>query len=304
MKTTNPSILVLMSTYNGELYLPEQIESIMQQKDVNVSLLIRDDGSKDNTENIVKQFQGKYPNRIDFYRGKNLGPAKSYLDLIKTAKKYEYYAFADQDDYWEKEKLNRAISKIKDADNRNGKVYLSSLHLVDKDLNHISYSKIDKKITFEKEMIKNIATGCTMVFDYNLKESISKLDVDYITMHDSFVLRYAMLVGGFYYVDDKSFIKYRQHGNNVLGMKSGFLSVWKDRWNRFVGSEKLSSKSAKELLRLKIDAPEEYTNFLTYLSDYADNKKHKKILKKMDVFGKDDKTTQLLYRIKTQFNKV
>ena len=150
MKTTNPSILVLMSTYNGELYLPEQIESIMQQKDVNVSLLIRDDGSKDNTENIVKQFQGKYPNRIDFYRGKNLGPAKSYLDLIKTAKKYEYYAFADQDDYWEKEKLNRAISKIKDANNKNGKVYLSSLHLVDKDLNHISYSKIDKKSPSKK----------------------------------------------------------------------------------------------------------------------------------------------------------
>ena len=102
-------VAVLMSTYNGEKYLREQVKSIFQQEQVKVSLYVRDDGSTDNTIKIINELQKEYDN-IFLIKGENIGWRRSFRYLIDNVPtKYEYYAFSDQDDFWLKRKLIRAI---------------------------------------------------------------------------------------------------------------------------------------------------------------------------------------------------
>ena len=89
-------ITVLMSTYNGEMFIREQIDSILNSKDVELQLLVRDDGSSDQTIPILKSYQTK--KKLSFYQGHNVRPAKSFMELLCKAPSSKYYAFSDQDD--------------------------------------------------------------------------------------------------------------------------------------------------------------------------------------------------------------
>ena len=123
-------VCVLMSTYNGEKYLKEQIESILNQENIEVDILIRDDGSTDNTLNILENYTQKYKN-IRYYTGENLRSAKSFMNLLFTVKEYDYYAFSDQDDVWKKNKLYTAVSKLKEGYD----LYGGKKSIVDSELN-------------------------------------------------------------------------------------------------------------------------------------------------------------------------
>ena len=101
-------VTILMSTYNGEKYLEEQIDSLLNQTYKNISILIRDDGSKDNTVHIIKE-KKKSNDNITLIEGKNVGFIKSFLELINLAEKSDYYAYCDQDDVWMEEKIQRAV---------------------------------------------------------------------------------------------------------------------------------------------------------------------------------------------------
>ena len=107
-------VLVLMSTYNGEKYLDKQLESILNQNVKNVDILIRDDGSKDNTIKIINKWLVEFPKRIKLETKENIGVVKSFFELVKAAPiDYDYYFFSDQDDYWSEKKLEKAIEKMK-----------------------------------------------------------------------------------------------------------------------------------------------------------------------------------------------
>ena len=88
-------IEILMSAYNGDKFIEEQIESIMRQRDVDVHLTIRDDGSSDETVSVIKKLQVKYPNAISVHVGENIGYRKSFLRLLDLAVDADYYGFAD-----------------------------------------------------------------------------------------------------------------------------------------------------------------------------------------------------------------
>ena len=90
-------VVILMSTYNGGRYLENQIESLLNQDGVEVEILARDDGSKDRTLKILEEYKEAKSN-FNFYIGKNLGPAGSFLDLMKHAPEADFYALCDQDD--------------------------------------------------------------------------------------------------------------------------------------------------------------------------------------------------------------
>lgn len=105
--TSKAHVTVLMSTYDGENFLRDQIESILNQEDVYVHLIVRDDGSKDRTINILEEYQSR--GKLEWYSGKNLGSARSFLNLVSKSPDNEYYAFSDQDDVWFSKKLKRAI---------------------------------------------------------------------------------------------------------------------------------------------------------------------------------------------------
>lgn len=129
--------LILLSTYNGEKYLPELLESVLAQKDIYVDILARDDGSTDKTVEILKKYD-----RVKVYGGNNLKPAKSFLDLIwKADINYDYYALCDQDDVWKEEKIISAVKCIENIDKP--ALYSSAVEVVDKDLTFIRKSFTD-----------------------------------------------------------------------------------------------------------------------------------------------------------------
>ena len=299
----NYKVCVLLSTYNGEQYLEEQLKSIFEQKNVDVELIVRDDGSSDNTLNILNNYKKSY--NVTVYKSNNIGPAKSYMELLKLAPNCDYYAFADQDDYWHNEKLYNAIKELELSNSKNGKLYFSSLNIVDENMKFIKKSFLTKNINFKNEMIKNYATGCTMVFDKILFNIIKNENFDYVAMHDSLICRIALIVGAFIYIDQNSYINYRQHSSNVLGMKTSFLSVIKERMKRFIKSERLSYKTAIEFSKHRnLFINDDDYMFVTDLKEYSQNFSIKIKLLRLKIFGKEESVSNLLYKIKLLFNKV
>ena len=104
-------LIVLMSTYNGEKYLREQLNSLVTQKFKPDQIMIRDDGSNDSTMDIIKYYADSYK-FIKYYQGENLGPAKSFMELINKAEDADYYALCDQDDVWFDDKLSTAVDTL------------------------------------------------------------------------------------------------------------------------------------------------------------------------------------------------
>lgn len=214
------NILVLMSTYNGEKYLKEQIDSIHAQKNVEVTIRVRDDESTDGTIRILEEYQkcGK----LNWYSSTNMGPAKSFLDLVYNAPlKYDYYAFCDQDDYWKEDKLYKAIERLEHFDDKPA-LYHCELEIVDENLEHIKMTRNCNKTKFiDQTLMVFYIPGCTMVFNNCLMRKIQerKPEFDLITMHDCWLYYICLGIGGKIISDKNAYIQYRQHGNNVIGAK-------------------------------------------------------------------------------------
>lgn len=226
------NVLVLMSTYNGENYLVEQIESILSQKDINVHLLVRDDGSKDNTLSILKKYEKN--KRIDLIKGVNLGCANSFKFLLLEAYKlrfdYDYFAFADQDDVWFLDKLHAAALKLSTYSEDKPIMYCSNLLVVDKNLNErgLFHPKI-VQLSVANSLIESIATGCTMVFNRKVVELFHDYTPKTLRIHDLWIYHMCILLGEVCY-DSQSYVYYRQHGNNVIGARISTLSRLKSKW--------------------------------------------------------------------------
>lgn len=233
--------LVLLSTYNGEKYLSELLDSVMAQKDVLIDVLARDDGSKDKTVEILKK-----NDRVQVYTGENLKPAKSFLDLIlKADASYDYYALCDQDDVWKPDKVISAIEHIKDSNKPT--LYSSAVEVVDRDLNFIRKSFTDNSF---KDPLYDILTygtpGCTFVFNKALMQKLKEYKPTTISMHDSWISFVCLAVNGLFYSDHEAYILYRQHDANVLGAQRHSL---KDTLAGIIKNKNvLRSDMAKEIL--------------------------------------------------------
>lgn len=217
-------VCVLMSTYNGGEYLGEQIDSILHQEDVEVKLLIRDDGSMDNTCAVIEkyciEFQDKVK-KVDIYSG-HWGYSRSFLYLLQYAWRnysewFSYVAFSDQDDVWLPQKLKRGADALKDP--TNPLIYFSPKINVDRDL----------KIAFEEEAYmyqgfwdfyrQSNCSGCTAVFTKKYCELLNSSDLCSVSTvyHDAFIMRVALCLDVEIIYDNKAYILYRQHGKNTIG---------------------------------------------------------------------------------------
>lgn len=211
-------VLILISTYNGEKYINEQIESLVNQQNVDISILVRDDGSTDKTKEILKKW--KLKGVLEWYEGENIRPAKSFLDLMKKAQVYEFYAFCDQDDIWEKEKLSVAIKKLEKLDKIKPALYYSTTEMVDENLKYIEGQKRDLRVfTFGEALTRNNVTGCTMVFNKSLIDLVNLYSPSNLMMHDHWVYLICRAFNGNVVFDSRSYIKYRQHASNAVGGK-------------------------------------------------------------------------------------
>lgn len=213
---------ILLATYNGEKYLKEQLDSILNQTYSNFRLLISDDMSTDNTRKILDEFKEK-DNRIEvFLQKENHGVIENFEFLLKNVKS-NYYMFSDQDDIWLKDKIEKSVKKIEEK--KSNLVY-SNLEVVDKDLNTIykSYWKlkgIENKIkrynNFDALYLNNFVTGCTIISRKDLIEKILPLpkDTKYI-LHDYWLALIVSQHGKITYIDEP-LIRYRQHKDNKIG---------------------------------------------------------------------------------------
>ena len=130
-------VVVLMSTYNGQKYLRQQLDSLLNQTVRPTKILIRDDGSNDDTVNLLEEYASFY-SFIEYYCGKNIGPAKSFFELINKCDGYDYYALCDQDDVWFKDKLEVAINTLEKENKNIPLLYAGRFTLTDENLNPLN----------------------------------------------------------------------------------------------------------------------------------------------------------------------
>ena len=214
---------ILLATYNGEKYLKELIDSILNQTYKNIKLIISDDCSQDNTRKILEEYE-KQDERVDvYYQPQNLGYVKNFEFLLKQVKS-NLYMLADQDDVWLPEKIEKSVETLK---RENADLVFGDLEVVDKDLKTIYPSfndfmllsrKIKKYIkSYKLNYLYNCVTGCTVIAK---SKFISKLlpipaNSKYF-IHDHWLGIMMSIYGKVAYMPEK-YIKYRQHGNNQVG---------------------------------------------------------------------------------------
>ena len=296
------TVQVLLSSYNGEKYIEEQIESILKQEEVEISLLVRDDGSTDNTIQILKRLSKD--SRITYYEGSNIKSARSFMELLNKSGEFDYFAFADQDDVWDCKKIISAINKLKENTDKPS-LYISALEVTDENLNTIEIKKVDGNFSFEGALIKNFATGCTQVFNKKLRDIIKSYTPDYIIMHDSWITRVCYAIGGNVVIDNNTYIKYRQHSGNVLGYKDTGLKKIKRQFKiAFVDNISMRVNIAKELKKgyekqLTLNAKEVVNNLIKYQND----KKAKKWLLKNKKFRTNNSKINTKMKISIMLNK-
>lgn len=247
---------VLMSTYNGKKYLREQLDSILQQdcekKELAaLQLLVRDDGSTDGTQDILQEYALKYPEKIQWFQGKNCGVIQSFFELLKKAGKADYYAFSDQDDCWMAEKMSCAVQVME----RKGKnipfLYCCRPKLVDAELNSIPSvaKRSPMRPSFGNALIENIVTGCTAVLNDALRTLLVFRFPKFTVMHDRWFYLVASCFGKVYY-DETPHICYRQHAGNVVGINSGRWEEFCERLRLFLGKRHDISRQAEEFIKI------------------------------------------------------
>jgi glycosyltransferase involved in cell wall biosynthesis len=223
------SVLVMMSTFNGERCLMRQLNSIFAQEGVIVNLLVRDDGSTDRTLEILKSFQNKYPRQIQLIFGENKGYKQSFLDLLSTAKRFDYYAFSDQDDFWYSKKLFKSIQFAEKIAKQLPILVQCGCDSTDEFLN----VRKQKEYLFpvDQSNIKTLIStehfrGCGMLWNYDLQQILyNKRPKDPNISHDYWVGLIGSLFGKVVYTDEHLFahIRYEKNqstdGNRLNGRR-------------------------------------------------------------------------------------
>lgn len=218
---------ILLSTYNGERYLAEQLDSIIAQTYKEWRLFVRDDGSTDGTVSILKEYE-KADKRISILLdGENIGACRSFERLLVHAGDSQYYAFADQDDVWFSDKLATLMQTIQEAEEETPEISIvvhSDLQVVNEKLEPIAnsfwkYSNIRPNLIdgqVQYLAICNTVTGCAMIFNHQAKVESLPFSKD-AYMHDAWVALMTACHGGKIIPITRPLIAYRQHGTNVLG---------------------------------------------------------------------------------------
>lgn len=217
MKSSKLNIAILMTTFNGEKYIQKQLDSILNQKKIKFKLFISDDRSTDDTKDIITKYKNKFRNIIEIVKLKtHRNPSKNFLQLIKfVGKKYNYYAFSDQDDIWDLNKLHIAINRINSC---SVNLYCSRSNYIDESGKNLGFSKnFKKKPSIRNSLIQSIAGGNTMVWTKKLQSVICNLNIHSSPAHDWTLYQIATYMNFGVFYDSISRIKYRQHEFNFVG---------------------------------------------------------------------------------------
>lgn len=219
-----------MAAYNGEQFIQEQIDSILNQQDVDVDIYVRLDPSSDGTELLLRNISKANSNIFLLYAKEPSGSAgQNFLRLILDVdfSNYDYIAFADQDDVWFKSKLIRAISCIEE-------------HNVDAYSANVTawWGDGTEKLVFKSSpqqqydyLFESPGPGCTFVFRPDFANKVKNFlysigeDVELIWLHDWFCYAFARSRDFSWFIDETSMMRYRQHEGNSVGANSGMPAL-------------------------------------------------------------------------------
>ncbi len=189
---------VLISTYNGEKYLKEQIDSILNQTYKNIHIYIRDDASTDNTRAVLQEYMNFSNITIEF--GNNIGYGGSFLSLLELAKEGDYWAFCDQDDVWLKNKVEIAVEWLSKQDESQPCLFHSSYYNTDEDLNIIEQiGEPEYQYDFVRAITECIHMGFSEMMNRALRELVLKADKNNLITHDWWTELVAMKFASVYY---------------------------------------------------------------------------------------------------------
>ena len=223
----NKKVAILMSTYNGERYLTEQVDSLLSQTYENIEIYIRDDGSKDNTIKIIENYKEKN-NNIILKEGKNIGFINSFFELLKACNDADYYAYCDQDDIWMEDKIERAVKFLEKTDENKPALYFSNSDYYDSDMNFLATAEKNKIYNFRNSLVECVTQGMTMVINNKTRQTIIENKPETCLFHDWWTY---MICSGFGQIvyDDKSLVKYRRHNKSVTveGKSKIELFIWR-----------------------------------------------------------------------------
>lgn len=224
---------ILMSTYNGAEFLPAQLDSILGQDFAGFRLLIRDDGSGDETISIIKEYRDR-DKRIRFLEdgNGNLGAPASFMALVEQSEP-DFFMFADQDDVWIHDKISRTLAGMNVLRQKYGDetplAVFTDLAVTDSNLTTIhesfwDYQKLDPSLCRDWKAVlsQNVAAGCTLMVNKAAKAIILPFALPEM-MHDHWVAARVAKFGKIDYLPEPT-VLYRQHSQNAEGAKNFGLS--------------------------------------------------------------------------------
>ncbi len=235
-------IQILMSTYNGQQYLRQQLDSffsqsILQKPEWEWEITVRDDGSSDDTVMILREYAGKHP-EMHIVQGENKGVIDSFLDLIMSASEdADYIALSDQDDVWMEDKLEQAVRSLQAKGKDTPLLYCGMPQLVNEDMQiipSIMYTD-NMRPSFGNAVAENICTGCTAVFNQALARILRKEKPTFTVMHDWWLYLVASCYGEVIF-DEIPHMYYRQHTDNAVGVQKNYWREFLARCSRFAGN--------------------------------------------------------------------
>jgi len=216
------NVAILLSTYNGVRYLPEQLASLAAQTHAAWKLYVRDDGSSDATLGLLRRFAEAHPGRVEIRAANNVGAVASFLELLGRLEiEADAFAFCDQDDVWYSDKLARAVAWLAQA-GEDPALYCTRVRLVDAQLRPKGLSPLIGSWGFQHALFENIAMGCTTVLNRKAHTLLAERlpPAKGITVHDWWCYLAIAAVGRVHF-DPQPSLDYRLHQGNVIGLTTG-----------------------------------------------------------------------------------
>lgn len=227
-----PKVAILLCTFYGQHHLAEQLESFAEQSHSNWEVFASDDGSQDGTHSILEIYRAQWGiGRISVHHGPSEGFVANFLSLSCNANiQADYYAYSDQDDIWESDKLERAIAWLEQVDKDKPALYCTRTRLVDAANQEIGLSPLFvRPPSFSNALAQNIGGGNSMVFNEAARHLLKYAGADVnVVSHDWWLYLVVTGSGGIVCYDPYPSLRYRQHDANLIGMNTG----WRARWQR------------------------------------------------------------------------
>lgn len=231
----NKTVIILLSTYNGEKYIEEQLQSIFAQTYwPHCKLFVRDDGSKDGTVAILKKYEQQ--DLLSLECGENIGFVRSFFWLINNSPDADYYSFADQDDVWNADKVERAVKMLEDAaseDLQKPLLYFANLDIYDSEMHFVRHNDFISSVpSFETLCTQSLLTGMTYVINKKLLDLAKCINPQNVDGHDYIIAMIASGCGKLI-MDNTPVAKYRRHGSNTSPLNVSFFKMLAWRFKRF-----------------------------------------------------------------------